>query len=141
MAAGLRTKILEEIDFKVDETHFRSDSEIVLHYLNNTQRRFSVYVSHRVAEIVSKSDVIEWLHIPGTMNVADDCTRGKEIQELTLESRWISSPLFLMLHEGEWLSSKEDLHVNENELQVRALVLTMFFAPSMIVVEWEMHST
>lgn len=100
-----------------------------------------MYVSHRVAEIVSKSDVIEWLHIPGTMNVADDCTRGKEIQELTLESRWISSPLFLMLHEGEWLSSKEDLHVNENELQVRALVLTMFFAPSMIVVEWEMHST
>ena len=100
-----------------------------------------MYVSHRVAEIVSKSDVMEWLHIPGTMNVADDCTRGKEIQELTLESRWISSPLFLMLPEGEWLSSKEDLQVNESELQVRALVLTMLFAPSMIVVEWEMYST
>ena len=67
VAARLKTKILEEIDFEVDETHFWSDSKIVLHYLSNTQRRFSVYVSHRVAEIASKSDVKEWHHIPGTV--------------------------------------------------------------------------
>ena len=57
VAARLKTKILEEIDFEVDETHFWSDSEIVLHYLSNTQRRFSVYVLHRVAEIYARSDV------------------------------------------------------------------------------------
>lgn len=85
VAARLKTKISEEIDFEVDKTHFWSDSKIVLHYLSNTQR-FNVYVSHRVAEIASKSDIREWGHIPGTMNVADDCTRGKEIQELTPES-------------------------------------------------------
>lgn len=83
----LRSKIVEEIDIEIDETHFWSDSRIVLHYLSSTQRRFSTYVSHRVAEIVSKSDVKEWHHIPGKMNVADDCTRGKDIQELTLKCR------------------------------------------------------
>ena len=57
VAARLKTKILEEIEFEVDETHFCSDSEIVLHYLSHTQRRFSVYVVHRVAGITARSDV------------------------------------------------------------------------------------
>ena len=94
VAARLKTKILEEIDFEVHETHFWSDSKIVLHYLSNTQRRFNVYVSHRVAEIPSKSDVREWGHIPSTMNVADDCTRVKEIHELTPESGGSAVPNF-----------------------------------------------
>ena len=99
LAARLKTKILEEIDFEVNETYSWSDSKIVLHYVSNAQRSFSVYVSHRVAEITSKSDINEWHQIPGTMNVADDCTRGKEIQELTSKCRWISGPQFLMLPE------------------------------------------
>ena len=83
VATRLKSKILEEINFEVDETHFWSDSKIVLHYLSNTQRRFSTFVSHRVAEIVSNSDVKECHHISGTMNAADDCMRGKEIHKLT----------------------------------------------------------
>ena len=82
MASRLKSKIFEEIDLEIDETHFWSDSKIVLHYLSNIQRRFTPYVSHRVAEIASNSDVKDWHHIPGKMNVADDCTRGIEIQEL-----------------------------------------------------------
>ena len=122
VAARLKTKILEEIDFEVNETYFWSDSKIVLHYLSNAQRRFSVYVSHRVAEITSKLDINEWHHIPGTMNVAYDCTRGKEIHELTPKCRWISGPQFLTLPEEEWPSFKEDLEVHESELEVRASV-------------------
>ena len=80
-------------------------------------------------------------HIPGTINVADHCTRGKEIHELTPESRWISGTQFLMLPEEEWLSSKEDLRVNESELEVGVSVLTNLIAPSVIVVEWEKYST
>ena len=45
VAARLKTKILEEINFEVDETHFWSDSKIVVHYLSNTQTRFNMYVS------------------------------------------------------------------------------------------------
>ena len=52
VATRLKSKILEEIDFEVDETHLWSDSKIVLHYISNTRRGFSVYVSHRVAEII-----------------------------------------------------------------------------------------
>lgn len=106
MASRPKSKIFEEIDLEIDETHFWSDSKIVLHYLSNAQRRFNTYVSHRVAEIVSNSDVKEWHHIPGKMNGTDDCTRGKEIQELTPQCRWITGPEFLMLPEAEWPSTK-----------------------------------
>ena len=73
VASRLKSKISEEIDFEIDETHFWTDSKIVLHYLNNTQRRFSTYVSHRVAEIVSNSSLCEWHHIPGTVNDPNEC--------------------------------------------------------------------
>ena len=89
-----------------------------------------MYVSHIVAEITSKSDINEWHHIPGTINAADDYTRVKEIHELTPKCRWISGPQFVTLPVEEWPSFKEDLQVNETELEVRASVL-------MFVVEWE----
>ena len=45
------------------------------------------------------------------MNVADDCTRGIEIRDLTPESRWISGPEFLTLPEEQWPSSEDLLDV------------------------------
>ena len=46
-----------------------------------------------------------------------------------------------MLPEEEWSSSKEDLQVNESQLNVRASVLTTLIIPSMILVEWGKYST
>ena len=46
-----------------------------------------------------------------------------------------------MLPEEEWSSSKEDLQVNETQLNVRASVLTTLIITSMIVVEWGKYST
>ena len=82
-AVRLKLKILTEVE--VDDIYLWSESEIVLHYIRNTHRRFSIYVSHRVAEIVSTSDVKEWHHVPGSMNVAEDCTRGLEMCHITRE--------------------------------------------------------
>ncbi|KAK2549153.1 hypothetical protein P5673_030529 [Acropora cervicornis] len=83
IAVRLKSKILTEVE--VEDIYLWSESEIVLHYIRNTHRRFSIYVSHRVAEIVSTSDVKEWHHVPGSMNVAEDCTRGLEMCDLTRE--------------------------------------------------------
>jgi len=126
---------------EIDETYFWSDSKIILHYLSNTQRRFSTSVSHRVAEIISNSDVKEWHHIPGKMNVADDCTRGKEIQELTPYCRWIIGPEFQMLHEAEWPSTKEVPVIDETELEIKGSVLAVVTTPSIDMVQWEKYSS
>lgn len=141
VATSLRSKIVEEIDTEIDQTHFWSDSRIVLHYLSNTQRRFSTYVSHRVAEIVSNSDVNDWHHIPGKMNVADDCTRGKDIQQLIPKCRWISGPEFLMLPEAEWPSTKEVPIVDETELEFKGSVLAVSTTSSTNMVQWKKYSS
>ena len=140
VATRLKSKILEEIDYEVDETHFWSDSKRVLHYLSNTQRRFSTFVSHIVAEIVSNSDVREWHHISGAMNVADDCTRGKEIHELTPQCRWISGPEFLMVPEAEWPRVEEEPIIDDSDLEIKSSVLAVSTTPSVNVVQWERHS-
>ena len=100
-----------------------------------------MYVSHRVAEIVSHSDIKEWHHIPGAVNVADDCTRGIEIHDLTPESRWISGPKFLTLPEEQWPSSEDLVDVEESELEVKASVLTTVTTPVVNLVEWEKYSS
>ena len=46
----------------------------------------------------------------------------------------------MTLPEEEWPSFKEDLQVNENELEEMASVLTTWTAPIMFVVEWEKKS-
>ena len=76
-------------------------------------------MSQRVAKIVLSSDIKEWCHIPGKMNVADDRTRGKEIQELTPRCCWITVPEFLMLPEAEWLSTKEESVINGEKLEIK----------------------
>ena len=112
----------------------------MLHYISNTHRRFSVYVSHRVAEIVSNSDVKEWHHIPGAMNVADDCTRGMEIRDLIPECRWISGPKFLSLPSEQWPSNEAVPEIDESELELKASVFTTSSTPVMNLVEWEKYS-
>ncbi|XP_022799869.1 uncharacterized protein LOC111337772 [Stylophora pistillata] len=98
-------------------------------------------MSHRVAEIVSKSDVKEWHHILGKMNVADDCTRGKDIQELSPKCRWISGPEFLMLPEAEWPSTKEVPIVDETELEIKGSVLAVSTTSSINMVKWKKYSS
>ena len=71
----------------------------MLHYIRNNHGRFSVYESHRIAEITSNSDVRKWHHVPGSINVADDCTGGIEMCDLIPECRWINGPKFLMFTE------------------------------------------
>ena len=139
IASRLKSKIAKEIDIEIDETNSWSDSKIVLHYLSNTQRRFSTYVSHRVAEIVSNSDVNEWHHFPGKMNVADDCTRGKEIQEFTPQCRWISGAGFVMLPEAEWPSTKEVPVVDETELEIKGSFSAVSTTLSINMVQWEKY--
>ena len=141
IAVRLKSKILEEIDFEVDDMYLWSDSEIVLHYIRNTHRRFSVYVSHRVAEITSNSDVTKWHHVSGLINVADDCTRWIEMCDLTPECRWINGPKFLMLTEDQWPRSERASEFDDSELEVKASVLTTSATPSVSMVTWERFSS
>lgn len=105
-AAVLSTRIdktlREELDLNIQSTTYWTDSEIVLYYLNNEKRRFQTFVANRVEEIRGNSRSAEWNHVPGTLNPADDASRGINPSELTRNHRWLRGPEFLWQPESSW---------------------------------------
>ena len=68
--------------------------------IRSESRAFKPFVSVRVGEIQSNSDPCQWRHIPGEINVADDVSRGIQVEQL--EGWWQRGPDFLYLPESEW---------------------------------------
>lgn len=71
------------------------------------------------------------------MNVADDCTKGKEILELTPQCPRIIGPESLMLPEAEWPSTKEVPVIDEVELEIKGSGPAVSTSPSIHMVQWE----
>lgn len=105
-AAVLSTRInktlREELDLNIQSTTYWTDSEIVLHYLKNETRHFQTFVAKRVEEIRENSRPEEWRHVPGTLNPADDASRGINPAEMTPDHRWLRGPEFLWQPESLW---------------------------------------
>lgn len=76
LAVELAELISSEIDLRLDDTVFYSDSKVVLGYISNDARRFYVYVSNRVLRIRSFSHPEQWKYVPTDVNPADIATRS-----------------------------------------------------------------
>ena len=100
----------KELELAIDKTFFWTDSEIVLHYLKNEKRRFQTYVANRVEEIKENSLVEYWNHVPGSLNPADDVSRGLSPTSLTANHCWLHGPDFLW--QPETLELNKEVHVH-----------------------------
>jgi hypothetical protein len=105
-AAVLSVRIGEmiprEIEIKFDRVCYWTDSEIVLKYIQNESKRYTVYVGNRIAEIREKSELSQWRYCPSKENPSDDASRGLNPAKLTSESRWLNGPPFLKGAEPTW---------------------------------------
>ena len=107
---GLRlaTEALQELGVTVkgnETVCFWTDSTLVLQWLNAKKRRFSIFVENRVAEILEGSDRVQWRHVPGKFNPADEASRGKQPGEFVKDAVWTRGPDFLKNPEEEWPAS------------------------------------
>ena len=63
-AAAIGTKIAkqlkDELDIKIHEERFWTDSKVVLAYIKNTKKRFKVFVANHLHQIRTSSDVTQW---------------------------------------------------------------------------------
>eukprot|EP00057_Strongylocentrotus_purpuratus_P004640 XP_003729152.1 PREDICTED: uncharacterized protein LOC100889568 [Strongylocentrotus purpuratus] len=100
VAARLYKAISEEIRLEIEKVVFFVDSMIVFHWIKSPARSFKAFVSSRVGEIQSLTDPSQWKHIPGTMNAADDVSRGVTVDKLA--EVWKHGPSFLYTDESEW---------------------------------------
>ena len=76
MAAQISDMMCRELDVQVARSYFWSDSQIVLAYIGNTEKRFKIYVANRVSTIRSLTSPKQWKFVPGKDNPADCITRG-----------------------------------------------------------------
>ena len=118
-------KIRTELDLKIDDVKFYTDSKVVLGYISNDARRFHVYVANRVQVIRDTSEPHQWNYVDTSTNPADLATRGTTAKGL-IESDWLEGPSFLKMNQSNEPSIDEaaspiidDITINENDPDVK----------------------
>ena len=91
LSTELATFIQRHLDIPSQSIHYYTDSEVVLGYINNTTRRFYVYVANRVDKILMSSSPSQWYHVPTHLNPADQGTRPLKAQKFN-DSTWLIGP-------------------------------------------------
>ena len=94
--------IQREIEIEFNHVYYWTDSKIVLKYIQNEGKRYTVYVGNRVVEIREKSELSQWRYCPSKENPGDDASRGLNPAKLASQSRWLNGPPFLKGAEMTW---------------------------------------
>ena len=83
----------KELDIPCQETHYWTDSQTVLRYINNETARYHTFVANRVEVIRDGSETSQW-HYVGSKEMAMD--------RLLQHGRWFQGPEFLWQPEAKW---------------------------------------
>lgn len=84
-AVRLRNQIVGYHSANIDFVHFWTDSHSVIRWVNSETKKYKQYVANRVGEILESSEATEWRWLPGSMNPADDATRGQRRLNLKVD--------------------------------------------------------
>lgn len=113
MGARLSATMKREHRLKINKFVYWSDSKVVLAWIRSDHRRFQQFVSVRVGEILTLTELEEWRHVPTKLNVADDGTKWNEKTLPDIRNRWFQGPDFLKLRPEEWPVEAEKLETVE----------------------------
>lgn len=104
MAAVVGARLLSTIrvHFPQAGLYLWSDSLIVLHWINNSPRRWKTFVKNRVSEIQEKTSPDMWHHCPGADNPADKITRGVLVSSLATDRVYYEGPPWLSQPKINW---------------------------------------
>ncbi|XP_071491771.1 uncharacterized protein [Diadema antillarum] len=119
LAVTMDQCIKGELEIKIDETVFWTDSTAVLQYIRSESRRFKTFVANRVAQIHNASTPKQWRHVDTKSNPADDGSRGLRASELLSNQRWITGPDFLKKEEKFWPAPPKVLELARDDSEVK----------------------
>ncbi|UYV64996.1 hypothetical protein LAZ67_3002688 [Cordylochernes scorpioides] len=103
LSARLATSIVRALARPI-KTIFWSDSSTALSWIS-TKHEWSIFVSNRVNEIRSSTNIDDWRFVPGTLNPADLPSRGCYAPQFIL-SKWWEGPQWLRESEDKWPQQK-----------------------------------
>jgi hypothetical protein len=112
-----------ELDMKVNESVFWTDSTCVLKYIGNESTRFQTFVANRVSKIQDATELSQWKYVNTSSNRADDASRGLAAREILKKERWLKGPDFLWKSCEHWPNQEEimsDISERDPELRKNA---------------------
>ena len=115
--------LMRELKKSPSHLFFYSDSQIVLGYLSNTQKRFSKYIESRVSIVLQHSQAEDWSYVKSLDNPADIATRTNTSDQL-LSSMWFTGPQSLKEAEASKSSHLVLTSLPEEKIEVSAFVLS-----------------
>lgn len=75
-------QIHRELECRIDNELFWTDSKVVLGYISNESRRFHMFISNRVQEIQECTNRSQWRYVDTKQNPADKASRGMKTDKL-----------------------------------------------------------
>ena len=102
LSTMLDRMIREEIEYRIDNSIFWTDSTCVLRYVDNDERRYETFEANRVSAIREQSLPSQWRCVQTELNPADDASRGISADVIVKPTRWINGPDFLFKDETMW---------------------------------------
>jgi len=118
VAVKLDALLRKQLDFSGMVSYFWVDSEIVLRYIQNEDRRFHVFVANRVGVIRQLSEPSQWNHISGCDNPADIITRGQYVDSVDYQ-KWYDGPDFLRTYKHDWNVQLVDPVLSDSDPEVK----------------------
>lgn len=102
LACRVAQTLCKELEYKISNVYYWTDSLVVLHQIRSECRRFPMFVACRLGEIHENTDVEQWRWVPSDQNVADMATKEFKDVDLNPGSSWFSGPKFLQLPQDYW---------------------------------------
>lgn len=93
-ATRLSILLKSELDMKIDEEFFWTDSQVTLAYMNNDAEGFHLFVANRVQLKREDTGPSQWRYVDTGENPADHASRGLTASDI-LSTNWLSGPEFL----------------------------------------------
>ncbi|XP_053960629.1 uncharacterized protein LOC128864894 [Anastrepha ludens] len=105
LLASLYAKIKDVFTDQPLSSYFWTDSQLVLHWLQQHSITLSTFVGNRVSDIQELTVGGHWRYVPTRENPADLVSRGCPTAELK-QSTWFSGPAFLFQDQTKWPNQK-----------------------------------
>ena len=122
MSASLGHSVKHSLQSQITEVVYVTDSTIVLHWINHDERPLETAVRNSVIEIRRLSDLRQWFHIDGALNIADLGTRHAEVSEIVLTSEWQNGKTWMCLPLSEMpLRSVDEINLTSEEKRTASL--------------------
>ena len=123
VACRLYSLLSDELQIKLDQVNFWTDSMIVLGYIKNVSRRFKTFVGNRLSVIHETTSPDQWRYVESNLNPADKASRGIDASNLGSLDMWLNGPKFIWQDSEHWPQEKLPCEVDENDIEVKKSVV------------------